>query len=407
VLVEKQFRPLFAALLMSFIAFGACVTIIGATVPDIVRGFEWSYTAMGLLLSSGSMAYFIAAFASGILIRKLGARRMIVGGLILQAAGLVGFATMPQLWANIPFYVMLGLGQGAMEVVINHSVARMEPGGKSRAMNLMHAAFTVGAILGPLLLVALVAAGMNWATIYRLMALVTLVMAVALSRTPFGRLATEEEHAEGGPGMLHLLSRPLMIMCTLLLLLYVGAELGVSSWVSEYYVTVLRQAKSTGAVMVAVFWVGLLIGRLALSYGYHGHRQAELLFVLGVICAAGLLFATHMSDPWLAGAGFFVAGLGYSAMYPLVIVLVAERFKRASSIAVGVVTMGGGLGSFTFPFIMGAVSDRYGLPFGFWFYAAVNVLMVVLTVAIICHVRSLGSQNRHDASGTHRPDAPR
>ena len=393
-LVEKQFRPLFTVMLISFVAFGASVTIVGATVPNIVRGFKWSYTAMGLLLSSGSMAYLAAAFISGILIQRLGTQRVIVGGLILQTVGLAGFATTPHLWANSPFYVMLGLGQGAMEVVINHSMVRMEPGGKSRAMNLMHASFTVGAILGPLLLVALVAIGAGWATIYRLMALATLVMAVALARTPFGRLATEEEHPDGGPGVLHLLSRPLLMLSALLLLLYVGAELGVSSWVSEYYVTVLRQAKSTGAVMVAVFWLGLLIGRLALSYGYHGHRQAELLFVLAAICAAGLLFALRMNDPWLAGVGFFVAGLGYSATYPLVIVLVGEHFKRRRSIAVGVVTMGGGLGSFTFPFIMGAVSDRYGLPYGFWFYAAINVVMVVLTVAVICRVRSIGRGKR-------------
>jgi fucose permease len=276
------------------------------------------------------------------------------------------FATRPIVLFNLLLNLLIGLGQGGTEVVVNFSVVRMERNGQSRLMNLMHAAFAVGGVIGPFVVGMLISI---WQIFYRLMALASILMAGMFLPLPF-----------------------LLILAFLILLLYVGTELGVSVWIAEYYVKILGTSASVGAFMVSVFWMGLLIGRLGVSFGYRGYRQAELLSVLASTCTVALLFAVLMKGPWLAGVGFFISGLGYSAIYPLVMALVGKHFTRGQGVAVGFASTGGGIGAFAFPFFMAAIADRFGIQRGFLFYIALDVLMVVLTCAAIWQVRMIQKQ---------------
>jgi fucose permease len=138
--------------------------------------------------------------------------------------------------------------------------------------------------------------------------------------------------------------------------------------------------------MVSIFWLGLLIGRLGLS-GYGGQRQAELILILASICTLALAFAILMTSPWLAGIGFFVAGLGISAIYPLIVSLVGKHFKSGQGAAIGFVATGGGVGAFVFQLLMGAISDRFGIQHGFLFYIALDLVMVLLACAVIWQTR--------------------
>ena len=51
--------------------------------------------------------------------------------------------------------------------------------------------------------------------------------------------------------------------------------------------------------------------------------------------------------------------------------------------AVGAVTTGGGIGSFTFPFIMAVLAQTMGIRGGFWFYLAPRPVLVAMAGALI------------------------
>ena len=58
-----------------------------------------------------------------------------------------------------------------------------------------------------------------------------------------------------------------------------------------------------------------------------------------------------------------------------------------SAVAVGLVTSGGGFGSFTFPFIIAYISDRTSLHNGFLFCLSADIVMAVVTCAVILLLR--------------------
>jgi len=126
---------------------------------------------------------------------------------------------------NFIFGLLIGLGQGGTEVIVNYAVVRIERSGQSRLMNFMHASFSVGAIIGPFAVSALIASGSSWQFVYRAMAVASLIMAGVFFRLPLSRLGEAGKESEERPGVIKVLKQPLLIMAFLILFLYVGTEL--------------------------------------------------------------------------------------------------------------------------------------------------------------------------------------
>jgi len=93
--------------------------------------------------------YLLSAFLSGLIVQRIPAKVVIVVGLVAGAAGVSLFGRGPSPGPISSSLFAMGLCQGSMEVVANLEIIHIEQNGQSRLMNLLHAAFSVGAIAGP------------------------------------------------------------------------------------------------------------------------------------------------------------------------------------------------------------------------------------------------------------------
>jgi fucose permease len=386
--VDRRDRVFVLPLVGMFLLFGASATVLGATIPRIIRQFGWSYTVTGVVGSAGAVGYFVSSFACGLLIHRLGARRVLLGGLALQVAGMALFGSTPSATANGLLGLLIGVGNGSIEVVGNYCIVRIERGGSSRLMNLIHAAFSVGAIVGPLGVAQLLEQAVAWQTVYRVMAASSVALGVGLMFVPFGRLGDGRDRSAGGLRARDVLRHPVLLLSFAVLLLYVGTEVGVSKWVAELFVRTLHTSVPTGARMVAVFWVGILAGRAGISIAHRGRSGGGLLLGLSVLCTSALAAVLLLGGPWQAAVALLVSGLGYSAIYPLVMTLLGEQFREAEGVAVGFAATGGGIGAFAVPFLMGAIADRFGMRWSFGLCIGLNVVMIALIAVAVRRLRS-------------------
>ena len=395
--VPARFRSLYLGLLAVSALFGADLTVVSAVLPEMIRSFGWSYTEAATVLAAVSVGYFASTFASGFVVPRLGPRATVVTGLALMAGALAVFGATPLVLINVLLHGLIGIGLGAVEVVINYGAMRIERDGRSQLMNLMHAAFSVGAVAGPLLAARLLDSGVPWQIAFRAVAVGAAGMAVWLVLLPFRRL--EEglggyRHATAGPVALPL-DRGLLVISVALLFLYVGAEVGVSSWLGEYFVSFFDTSPAHGALMVMLFWGGVLGGRLLLALCYSGTRAAEAILLLAGVATAGLLAAVTVTGPTGAAVGFVAAGFGFSSIYPLVMSMVGRFFAlRHQSMVIGFATTGGGVGSLLFPFAMALVAQQVGIRRGYLLYVAVSGLLVLLAIAAVLKTRRAAASGR-------------
>ncbi len=387
--LDQGARRLYFLLLTCFALFGLIFTVAGAALPQIIASFGWSYTVTGLVLAASSVGYFLSSFLSGLLAQRFHPRQVMVVGLVLGAIGLSLFARWPSPWWNLLLSLGIGLCQGAIEVVADLEVIYIEQKGQSRLMNLMHAAFCVGAIIGPSAVGYILAARFPLVSVFIASAIISAVLAVLFAVAPFPQGKHRQKQA--GRTEAGLFRQPLLLLMTAALLVYVGTEIGVSSWSSVYVAKVLEVPASVAAFAVALFWLGLLVGRLAISFGYRGNRQELLMLGLSLLSAAALVGVLLARPPAAVAAAIFAAGLGCSGFYPLGMSLLGKHFK--SGVAVGTAATGGAAGSIAFPFLMALISQSVGIRNGFWFYLGMNIVLVALAASLVRLVRPGRSRN--------------
>jgi fucose permease len=383
--IEPRFRPLFAALFAVFVVFGTSMTIIGATLPKLLADFSWSYLAAGVVLGAGAVAYFCTTFVAGHLVKRWGAQVTIVAGLVIDAVGLTFFAMTPSPLVNTLLGALIGVGQGCVEIGVNWSTLGIDREGNGRAMNLMHGAFALGAIVGPLSVGVLISQGFDWIAVYRGMALVFALLALVVLAGSFRPLHEHRTSARRE----RLPTRPAYWLSFVALFFYVGVELGVSNWIAQYFVEVFSYSAAAGALLVALFWGGLLAGRFGVPLLKHGRDPAAILIALSLIatlaivllCAIGY-FAAGAAPTSAALVLVAVAGFGCSVYYPEVITIVGRCFPEAQGQAIGFAATGGGVGAFVFPFLMSAFTQHWGIHAGFASYAILAIAMSASAVAL-------------------------
>ncbi|MGB0606067.1 MAG: MFS transporter [Candidatus Latescibacterota bacterium] len=382
---------LLSCFFVNFVFFGAVVILVGAAVPEILRTYSWRYVEMGAILAGGSIGYFVSTFVCGILLRRWGPKRVIVYGLVLQAVGLAAFGQMPSLAINAIALLLIGLGQGGSEVVTNFSVVRIEHSGRSNLMNFIHAAFTAGAIVGPLGIGQLIERGYPWQVAFLALAFLSLLMALAFTLLSFETVSADPAKQENSP-LSYLMSQPLMLLLTTLILLYVGVEIGTSNWIAEYFVQSLGVSAASGAYTVSLFWMGLLAGRLSVAIFYRRDDQAVLLVTACILSALSLSLGLWGDSLIWKAACFFSTGMGFSIVYPVVVVLAGRFFPTQQEMAIAIISTGGGVGSFAFPFAMSSLADSWGIERAFWFYAFIALAMSGVAVSTLFVIRSLSAK---------------
>ena len=391
-IIEPRHRSLFLVLFTVFTLFGTSFTIIGATLPKILADFQWNYLIAGTVLGASAVTYFVSAFAAGHLIKRWGPKRTIVSGIALDVIGLGFFAANADPLTNVLLGALIGLGQGCVEVGVSWCTLRIDRENTGRPMNLMHGAFAIGAILGPLAVGVLMHSGLAWTAVYRGMAIIFALIAlmVLLTQLP----AVEAQAAEHAEKSERLSAHPAYWLSFFALFLYVGVELGVSNWVAEYFVAVFTYSSAASAMLVSLFWFGLLAGRFGVPLLYKGPHQDAILVGLSALAALTIILLTLLGyttlNPVTDDIGrvlVFLAGLGCSIYYPAVITLLGKCFPHAQSQALGFAATGGGIGSFLFPFIMSAISQSWGIRAGFATYGVFAIAMTVVAAMLAAIAR--------------------
>ena len=139
---------------------------------------------------------------------------------------------------------------------------------------------------------------------------------------------------------------------------YVGIETALIVFAIPYAAE-RGLAEEVGRSAISIFWLGLLLGRLAIV-GWRAVPGAGLL--VGAGSFASLLLAAGIE---LGGANvdalFGALGFAMGSVYPVNMALTGQRFSRTRGVATGAAAGAGALGGFAVPWWTGAVGDAVGI----------------------------------------------
>jgi len=148
-----------------------------------------------------------------------------------------------------------------------------------------------------------------------------------------------------------------------------------ASWVPVFLVKVKNVSHASAGYSISIFWLALMTGRFL--FGRFLHRTNLSLFLgIGALVTALFTALTFSIDSVSIGLFMAFSGLSLSWFYPSILALGGNTFPRNIGFITGFLGAGGTIGAIVFPWVIGPISETFGLAKGVFL---VPLLCLVLT----------------------------
>ncbi len=351
----------------TFVLIGAAQSMYGPAFPAFRARFGIGEQAVGFVVSAHFLGSFAAIALSGLVLARLGYRRSLVGGAACLAAGLLGVWVAPS-WALVLVSgALVGVGFGLLDVGVNLLFVRGFERGRAPALNLLHAMFGVGAVLGPLLVGLLLP---RFGIAFLIAGVLGLAVLLPLARVD----EPDVPPAQPVPSVAVLAG---VAGFALFYFLYVAVEVGVASWETEYLAPTL--GVEAAAVLPALFWGALMVGRLVAAP--LSARLGPRTLVLGSATVAVAGAAAALASPF-APAAYVVVGFGLAPIFPTGLAWLERSFPERSERFAPVVVAGASLGPVATAWLIGAAVEATSLRAVPWSILVLAGAMLAVGVAL-------------------------
>lgn len=373
---------LLALAYLGFVSLGLPDSVLGVAWPSLRATFGLPQGAMGLVLACMSAGFFLSSSSVGGLLRRLGVGSLLAVSTGLVAAALLGYATAPGWLPFLAAAAVLGLGSGAIDAGLNaYAAGHFSP----RHMNWLHAAYGLGAALGPFAMTGALAAGVGWRGGYLALALILGAMAclfVATRGRWAGDVRLASVRAEAPPAG-RLLRRPLVWLQILVFFVYTGTELAAGQWSFALLTEGRGLAPGVAGVWAGLFWGSLFAGRVLLGLVAERvgpDRLVRLGTVGALLGAAALAFA-----PTPVGlVGLLLVGFSVAPIYPMLMSRTPARLGPEAALhAVGFQVSAATLGALALPSLAGIAADRVGIEAVAWVVVASAAVLWALNETLL------------------------
>jgi MFS family permease len=341
---------LFWASFMTLIAAGIGFSIRGNILDSWGSQFGFTQTDLGQITGAGLWGFPITIIALSFVADRIGYAPLMVLAFLLHF--LSGVITLAATWVFTAYgkdsaYQCLywgtftfALANGTCEAVINPLTATLFPRNKTHWLNILHAGWPGGLVLGALFGVVFEkVGGIRWEIQLGMFLIPVIIYGVMMIGRRFPHSETRTAGVSLGTMLLEFAS-PILISLVILQAMVGYVELGTDSWI----INITKRVLDNPTLALAAFiWTNVLMFTLRFFAGPIVHRISPvgLLFVSAVLGATGLtlLGRSNTALAWIGAVTVY--GLGKTFFWPTMLGVVSERFPRGGALTLGVV---GGIG---------------------------------------------------------------
>lgn len=369
------------AVFLSFMAMGFA-DAVGPFVSLAKAEFQLSNTVASLIPFAGFSMFGLLSAPVGLMQDKRGKKFVLVLGLLVAFAGLLNASFgLTEFWRFLVTVLMVGAGAAILQVAGNPIMRDVsEPGKYSRNLSLAQFVKAIGSLSGPMIpLLAARYFGADWKVIFPIYSVCLLVTILAIAPLRVEE-STKEARAATLASCLGLLRNGYVLAMVMAIFVYVGAEVSVSAGIPLY----LKERfdidiNKVGLLGTGLFFTALTIGRF--SGGVILNWMPPRRFFL-ITCAASILglLGLYVPDSTVATASFFVIGLGFANIFPLVFSLAVEKMPEHTNALSGLMVTAIVGGAFLPP-LMGLVADATSVQASF--LVPMGAILYITWVAMI------------------------
>jgi len=341
--VRANIAPNLQADIYDKIDLANSAAMVGEALGATFTGFAFTLLFGSALVDLVGMKRMLLLSALGYVLGSLG----LLAAAFMPVSGLVETVVLVSL-------LLTGLGWGAVEAASNPMVASLFPEEKTHRLNILHAWWPAGIVVGGLLGVAITALALPWHLNLFVLLLPALVLAWMVASSAFPVTERVASGVSYRDMFAELVRRPLFWVFWVCMFLTAASELAPGQWVN---ITLSNIVGMQGILLLVYVSALMFVMRHFAGPIVERISSVGLMFASCLAAGIGLYLLSLADSPPLAFAAATVWGIGVCYMWPTMLAITSERFPRGGAMAMGLMGFGGGMSiQFVLP-QMGSIFD--------------------------------------------------
>lgn len=341
-------RKLLMAGFLALVAAGIGFAVRGGLLNTWSAKYGFTFTELGQITGGGLLGFGIVILLTGFVIDKVGYKKLLLIAFICHvvSAIMLFFATpvfnsagkdatyQILFWSSFIFAV----GNGICEGVINPLTSDLYPNEKTHYLNLLHAGWPGGLVLGGLIAL-LIGGGIAWEILLALYLVPAAIYGYFAVTEKFPKTAAQAGAISYG-GMFKKCLVPFFLFLVVVHAMVGYVELGTDSWIPKITGSIL-ESESKGLMLLIYASSLMFVLRFFAGPIVHRISSLGLLLVSALLGALGLYLIGSSSGAVMMVVAVTIYGIGKTFLWPTMLGVVGERFPTSATLAMSILGFAG------------------------------------------------------------------
>ncbi|MCT4605702.1 MAG: MFS transporter [Marinisporobacter sp.] len=387
---EVKTWPVVVLLLMMYVIVAMSDNFKGIFVPAFKSEFGIDNTQIGYVLMASLFAYAVFQYVGGILIGKVGYKKVIALGFLIAMAAIGVIVSCKSYILLIAGLFILHTGMAMFNVGVNTLGPVLPVASTAVLMSMITFSYGVSSTTIQKLVGYLLFRGVAWRNFFIFMLCATGALFVYLLMIKIPEKEKDDSNVKMNAS--ELWKNKILWLYILLAGFYLASDYGTGNWFANYMDEGYGLDANNRAFYVSLFFGTMTFGRLIGGFiaDKLGHFRSIIIF--SVLATVFIFTGVTLGESGLlviAIGGFF-----FSLIFPVTITTISTVFKDNASYAIGMILMAGTLISMLVNFFIGVLNDAIGVQNA---YYAIAVCLGLTTIFTIC-VRKNVEGNKDEKS---------
>jgi MFS transporter, FHS family, glucose/mannose:H+ symporter len=306
-----------------FFVSGVLLSFLGAILPAWRHHLSSEYSTVGLYFAGLIAGLLASVWASPKLLRRKGTSWTLALACGIAGCGFLflAFVSPPASpWWRIAGMAVIGFAAGVLHTAMFQAISPMYRHDPAATVNLAGILFGLGCLT-----VALIVSGAFYAysasALQAWMAVIPAVFGWVCIKTKFP--ISPPPKAAIGPGL-----STATALLALLLFFQLGNEWAIAGWLPLFLIQRLGISPVSSLLMLAMYWLALLVGRIAAQWVLPRIRHSRLLGGSVLASVFGCIILAATDNRFGAVTGILLLGGSFAPVYPLVVEKIGSRFPH-------------------------------------------------------------------------------
>lgn len=360
-----------------FFFYGLSYASWASRIPSIQQNLHLGEAALGAVLLAMPAGSFITVPFTGLMVAKLGSRRVVMASSLLYTIMLAGIGYADNTLHLIIALFLFGSFGNMLNISINTQAIGVEAMYGKRILSSFHAVWSTAGIAGAGIGNFMVSKSIS--THIHLLCISATAFITMLVCMPY--LLPQDVNSDKKRKAFVLPNKD-MVLLGLIAFCSMMCQGAMFDWAGVYFKKVLNVDKAwLGAGFIA-FTVSMALMRFITDRATHASGLKKILLYSGICTAAGLLLCVSL--PYLIPSviGCMLVGVGVSPAVPLVFSAAGKSKTMSPGVAIAAVSTLGFIGLLIGPPLIGFVAGATSLKISFVILSGIGLTFAGLALAV-------------------------